>query len=141
MNILTHPVTPIVAIVVVAAGVIAIVTKVASDRRKKRVFEEARRMHEKVQRQLIDEMRSKPKPRIRRPSAPAAGRPGFRTDARNTDVDHAGLFIPSLLTDYDPTPSHHHSSSNDSGSSPSSDSGSSSGSSDSGSSPSSGGCD
>jgi uncharacterized membrane protein YgcG len=135
---LTSPVTPIVAAVVAVAGFTAIIIKIVSNRRKEQAQEEARRMHEKVQRQLIDELRSKPKPRprLRRPSVHAPGRPGFRTDAPPRSAydpyDPTIMLTTGFIASSDPGPN---SSNCDTSSSSSYDSGSSgSSSSDSGSS-------
>jgi uncharacterized membrane protein YgcG len=130
-ELLTSPVTPIVATVVAVAGVIAIFIKVASNRRKEQareavreelsrkrvraqdVADQQRRLEEKRSRVIrgLDRtskvVRRKDGP-VRRASIPAPGRPGFRTDApRNSDpspgYDAMGMLAAGYLLG-DPTP-------------------------------------
>jgi type II secretory pathway pseudopilin PulG len=142
---------PLIALGAVAAvtAVAAIVTTMVSTRRKERERLEAarqRRLREAEERaRLVDDRRKRsslrPKAK-RRPSVPAPGRTGFRTDRDpvyndttaalmatgilydHTPYDSGSRNDPSPSPSYDSSPS---SSSSDSGSSWGSDSGSSSG--------------
>ena len=136
---MTSPVTPIVAGVVAVAIIVGIFIRVASVRRKREREEAARREQRRKAQEALDRLRereveerrtrtvnslqraaesvrSKPFPRrkdssAKRPSVPAPGRPGFRTDApsRRNDYDDSLPFIGSLIAADmlypDPTPS------------------------------------
>jgi uncharacterized membrane protein YgcG len=145
MNLLTHPVTPIVAIVVAIAAIIAVGTKISSDKRKAIKAEVARKAEEMRVRERIAAERAGrfkaaakdrgTRPVRRTPSVPAPGRPGFRTDAPrtspqsdpSTDTFTNAVIYGGLLADHGRSSYDGGSSSNDGGSSSSSSDGGSSG--------------